>query len=131
MKLFCKINKNYVNETINVINHLITEEYGINNSLLKKNINEVKTIILTESQANNVKSLIFEQYLIEATLDDIYTKYYSNIPQDEFWQIIKADPTYNEQKSQKMGKYGKWLLNLYKQVDILPRINSMGFLAQT
>lgn len=60
-------------------------------------------------------NFLFEQYLIEATLDDIYTKYYSNIPQDEFWQIIKADPTYDEQKSQKMGKYGKWLLNLYKQ----------------
>ena len=72
----------------------------------KNYINEIK---------EKVKELLFEQYLLEASLDDIYTKYYSNIPQDEFWQIIKADPTYNEQKSQKMGKYGKWLLNLYKQ----------------
>lgn len=59
--------------------------------------------------------IINESLLLEANLDDIYTKYYSNIPQEEFWQIIKADPTYNEEKSQKMGKYGKWLLNLYKQ----------------
>lgn len=71
-----------------------------------------------EGKKSNVSEsidTINESLLLEATLDDIYTKYYSNIPQDEFWQIIKADPTYNEQKSQKMGKYGKWLLNLYKQ----------------
>ena len=79
-------NKNYINEEYFTPNELLTEDIEINESLL-----------------------------LEATLDDIYTKYYSNIPQDEFWQIIKADPTYNEQKSQKMGKYGKWLLNLYKQ----------------
>lgn len=76
---------------------VISEEYFTPNELLTENIE------------------INESLLLEATLDDIYTKYYSNIPQDEFWQIIKADPTYNEQKSQKMGKYGKWLLNLYKQ----------------
>ena len=79
-------NKNYINEEYFTPNELLTEDIEINESLL-----------------------------LEATLDDIYSKYYSNIPQDEFWQIIKADPTYNEQKSQKMGKYGKWLLNLYKQ----------------
>ena len=98
-----------------------------------------KTIIITESQRKKIQEMIayhgskmnFEYFtpnelltedieineslLLEATLDDIYTKYYSNIPQDEFWQIIKADPTYNEQRSQKMGKYGKWLLNQYRQ----------------
>ena len=84
------------------------------------NTYEMKTLQPINIQENeqlvlNNNKYLFEQYLIEATLDDIYTKYYSNIPQDEFWQIIKADPTYNEQKSQKMGKYGKWLLNLYKQ----------------
>ena len=97
-----------------------------------------KTIIITESQRKKIQEMIayhgskmnFEYFtpnelltedieineslLLEATLDDIYTKYYSNIPQDEFWQIIKADPTYNEQRSQKMGKYGKWLLNQYR-----------------
>lgn len=84
-------------ETVNENKNRIEEEYFTPNELL------------TEDREIN------ESLLLEATLDDIYTKYYSNIPQDEFWQIIKADPTYNEQKSQKMGKYGKWLLNLYKQ----------------
>lgn len=62
-------------------------------------------IILRESQF---------RYLFEAaTLNDIYTKYYSKIPEDIFRQIISADPTYRVEKSEKMGKYGKWLLSLY------------------
>lgn len=60
-------------------------------------------IILSESQY---------MYLFEAaSLGDIYTKYYSDIPEDVFNQIIASDPTYREGK---MGKYGKWLLSLYK-----------------
>lgn len=84
-------------ETVNENKNRIEEEYFTPNELLTEDIE------------------INESLLLEATLDDIYTKYYSNIPQDEFWQIIKADPTYNEQRSQKMGKYGKWLLNQYRQ----------------
>lgn len=41
---------------------------------------------------------------------DVYQKYYSNIPQAEFDQIVKADPT---SKPNKMGIYCKWLLTLY------------------
>ena len=52
--------------------------------------------------------------LFEATnLSDIYQKYYSNIPQDEFNEIVSSDPTWNSDKPNKMGKYGKWLLSLY------------------
>lgn len=53
--------------------------------------------------------------LTEAELKDIYTQYYKDILEDDFWKIVKTDPTYNPQKEQKMGKYGKWLLNLYRQ----------------
>lgn len=74
-----------------------------------------KTIIITEEQSKGINNLLFEQYLTEATLDDIYSKYYSDIPNDIFWNIIKADPTWSQQNIQKMGKFGKWLLNLYKQ----------------
>ena len=66
----------------------------------------VKKIILTESQFN---------YLLEAaSLNDIHDKYYNNIDNEVFMQIIQADPTYDVNKPQKMGKYGKWLLNIYK-----------------
>ena len=84
------------------------------------NTYEMKTLRPINIQENeqlvlNNNKYLFEQYLIEATLDDIYTKYYNDIPQDIFWNIIKTDPTYDEQRSQKMGKYGKWLLNQYRQ----------------
>ena len=48
-----------------------------------------------------------------ASLEDIYQKYYSKIPQDAFNQIIQSDPTYNQAHPNKMGKFGKWLLSLY------------------
>ena len=49
-----------------------------------------------------------------ASLGDIYQKYYSQIPEETFRQIVSADPTYNVEKPDKMGKFGKWLLNLYQ-----------------
>lgn len=73
-------------------------------------INEEKKRIITinESQA---LSLLFEA----ASLADIYQKYYSQIPEETFRQIVSADPTYNVEKPDKMGKFGKWLLNLYQK----------------
>ena len=50
--------------------------------------------------------------LLEAmSLDDIYTKYYSDIDREVFDKIASADPT---GKPDKKGKYTEWLLNLYK-----------------
>lgn len=40
-------------------------------------------------------------------------KYYPNIPDDTFMQLIELDPTYRGNDS--LGKYGKWLLNLYNR----------------
>ena len=62
-------------------------------------------IIINESQFIN----LFEA----ANLTDIHKKYYNKIPEDIFMKIVSADPTYRVEKSQKMGKYGKWLLQLY------------------
>lgn len=75
------------------------------------NLYKEKTILITESQAID---LLFES----ATIQDIYQKYYSQIPQDIFQQIISADPTYNIEKPNKMGKFGKWLLTLYQKQNI-------------
>ena len=71
-------------------------------------INDKKVIFITESQA---MSLLFEA----ASIQDIYQKYYSNIPQDIFQEIVSYDPTYNPDKPDKMGKYGKWLLAIYQK----------------
>ena len=62
-----------------------------------------KTITITESQA-------FDLLLEAASLDDVYQKYYNQIPEEEFRQIVAADPTSGQDK---MGKYSKWLLVLY------------------
>lgn len=63
-------------------------------------------IIITEGQLYN---LICEA----ATLDDIYVKYYSNIDRGIFNKIVSSDPTWREDKPNKMGKFGKWLLKLW------------------
>lgn len=41
---------------------------------------------------------------------DAVQKYYPNIPNDTFMELISLDPTYTGKDS--VGKYGKWLLNL-------------------
>lgn len=71
-------------------------------------ITSKRIIFITESQAIN---LLFEA----ASLSDIHSKYYSQIPDDIFQDIISTDPTYNPNKPDKMGKYGKWLLTIYLQ----------------
>ena len=44
---------------------------------------------------------------------DAVRKYYPNIPDDIFMQLIALDPTYRNNNS--LGKYGKWILNLYNK----------------
>lgn len=80
----------------------------------------MKVVKITEGQFNTIlgesrRQMLFEEYLIEATIEDIYTKYYSDIPKEDFQSIIVTDPTYNSNSPDKMGKYSKWLLKLYKQ----------------
>lgn len=55
------------------------------------------------------------QLIIEAKVDDIYEKYYKNIPRNIFDRIIKADPRtiVNNNNVVKIGKYAKVLLNIY------------------
>ena len=55
-------------------------------------------------------------------LEDIEAvkRQYSHIPEEDFYKIIKLDPTYNENRDS-VGKYGKWLLGLYKKDNPLDR----------
>lgn len=49
-------------------------------------------------------------------LKDIHKKYYADMHDDVFWQIVQADPTYDaEGHPGKKGKYTQWLLNAYKK----------------
>ena len=51
-------------------------------------------------------------YLQEAIQD--VKKYYPNIPDDVFMQLIALDPEYRD-GSNSVGKNGKWILNLYNK----------------
>ena len=54
---------------------------------------------------------IVENYLYEDI--DAVKKYYPNIPDDTFMELVALDPTYTGKNS--LGKYGKWLLNLFNR----------------
>ena len=69
-----------------------------------------KKVLFSES----VITRIISESLLEATASEIHGKYYQDVPEQDYRQLVFADPTSNQQKD-KMGKYGKWILNLYKQ----------------
>jgi len=54
---------------------------------------------------------LLEKFLCEVIAD--VKKYYPNIDDDTFMELITLDPTYTGKDS--VGKYGKWLLNLYNK----------------
>jgi hypothetical protein len=61
-------------------------------------------------------------FLNEAKIEDIYSKYYSDIEDDIFNKIVNADPTSVIKPSGeigRMGAYSKWLLQLYKTNNLL------------
>ena len=56
---------------------------------------------------------IFQRlFLTEATTEEIYQKYYTDIPYQTYCRILLLDPTYNNGR---MGRYTKWLLNIYRK----------------
>lgn len=69
-------------------------------------------IIISESQFLKLFGGFGKDLLSEAKvpLQNIYQKYYSKIPENEFKEIVSADPT---AAPNEMGKYSKWLLKLY------------------
>ena len=91
--------------------HLFESQYRMLENVTKTKRRN-KRFHLTEGQFH----LITEALLLEMSLQDIYTKYYSSIPQETFSQLVAADPT---SKPNKMGKYSKWLLSLYQHHQLL------------
>lgn len=50
--------------------------------------------------------------ILDESLDDVYSRYYiQKLDKDEFDNIIRIDPTFDPNQD-KLGIYGKWLLNL-------------------
>ena len=46
--------------------------------------------------------------------DIVRQKYYSDIPENDFWKIVRADPTSLQGK--RIGKYSKWLFRIYRDM---------------
>ena len=62
-----------------------------------------------------IREFLNEHYIIlEATADEIKTKYYPNIPQNIFNSIVSTDIVTSDINKGKIGKYAKWLLKIYK-----------------
>lgn len=57
--------------------------------------------------------IILDETLFLETIASVMANY-PNIPEDQFLSIISLDPTYKEGRDS-VGKYGKWLLNLYNK----------------
>lgn len=55
----------------------------------------------------------FTRKYLQEGIEDV-KKYYQDIEDSKFMQIIALDPTYKEGVD-KVGTYGKWLLNIYKK----------------
>ena len=59
---------------------------------------------------------LLEDLLNELSGNEIYQKYYSKIPYEEFITIVKSDPqTVFDGELKKMGKYSKLLVSLYQK----------------
>ena len=48
-------------------------------------------------------------------MSEIRQKYYKNISEDDFIKIAAADSISSNLQKDKLGKYAKWMLNLYKR----------------
>jgi hypothetical protein len=66
------------------------------------------------------------QLIIESKVDDIYNKYYKDIPRNIFDRIVKADPKTRTQNDNVIliGKYAKVLLNIYK-IGNMPNLENL------
>ena len=89
--------------------HNIYEELGRALDLLERIDPQYKQFAtLTEARRGRTG---FDLLLEAASLDDVHAKHYPSILRDTFDRIVAADPTSG---TGKMGRYGQWLLRLYK-----------------
>jgi hypothetical protein len=77
------------------------------------------------------EQLLDEDILNESSVADIKSKYYSDIADDVFNQIVSSDPktVVRDGEVMKVGKYSKLLLSMYRQGNLkledLPKLMSI------
>ena len=55
--------------------------------------------------------------ILNESIEDIYTRYYSDIDREKFDTLIALDPTFNADQD-RLGTYGKWILAAYKKKNL-------------
>lgn len=113
---FNDIKNNFSNYNYFKVN-LDTSEYKINDEVIAKKGCTEDTIKQYYKDIEELDVLVNAEEVVEESLTEGIAdvkKYYSDINDDDFSKIIKADPTFKDDVD-KVGTYGKWLLNLYKK----------------
>jgi hypothetical protein len=67
-------------------------------------------IFITETQFKKLR-----KFLTEISVEDAYSKYYKDIPKQDFDEILVHDPL---SKPNFLSPYGKWLLKIYKNKNL-------------
>ena len=111
-----KRNTSQMKNAKNADNELLANKFDGNisqaewNDARNKYRGESKKILVTKDQLNEMKII-----LSEATASEIHSKFYSEIPDDDFNKIVAAGPISSNLERNNLGEYGKWMLNLYKK----------------
>ena len=78
----------------------------------------------------SIMESLAQRVLLDEGLNDIHAQYYSDIKRDQFDKLIALDPTFQADQD-KLGTYGKWILNTFKQKRLkgadLGRVNEILF----
>ena len=56
---------------------------------------------------------------VATSIEPIRNKYASGLTEDDFYRLMSTDPTFNRE-GDKMGKYWRWILTMYKRGQINP-----------
>lgn len=63
--------------------------------------------------------LSITSFLRTAGIEEAYSKYYSDIPKETFYQLVAADPSLRHKDEtgipKKIGTYGQWILRMFQQ----------------
>lgn len=93
------------------VHEMYTRDDGI-----RREVSSIAPILYSKEDfdkfESKLKKSLSEDYLIEG-IDDV-RKFYPNIEDSDFDRIIRLDPTFRSDRD-KVGTYGKWLLNLFQK----------------
>jgi hypothetical protein len=98
---------------------------AVENKIINNNNNNMAKIKLTESRLKKMISEAVKKAINEIAINDAYTKFYQDIPQEDFDEIVSTLQSDNDN----LLPETKWVLNLYKRDSSvmmdLPKVNNI------